>query len=337
MEKRYKDKKLLARIAPHTQVSDLGESMGIEFQGIFSPRYSKSIIGRYISEQFISGSRTYAERYQQIEVWDYYLRQAFHRLGFSNDEKKDLLILDIGSGAGNTIFPLLNLCPGAHVLASDLSVHLLAMLKRTLEKRGLAGRCTILQLNAEDLDFAPETFDAVVGGAILHHLFAPEKTVEGCSKILKRGGCAIFFEPFENGNAIIGCMYRDILRSRRKRSIPPETRKLLTNMIRDFEVRKGRDKSSHIFARRDDKWLFTKSYFLELAARYRFHQCDIHALHKTKNQFINQTEVNLRLGIGESREALPKWAWRIVRKYEGVFSEDLKKEFIIEGCIILKK
>ena len=119
--------------------------------------------------------------------------------------------------------------------------------------------------------------------------------------------------------------------------MPPETRKLLTDMMRDFEVRKGRDKSSHIFARRDDKWLFTKSYFLELAARYRFPQCDIYALHKTENQFINQTEVNLRLGIGESKEALPQWAWRIVRKYEGAFSEDLKKELIIEGCIILKK
>src|SRR5262245_7667497 len=153
---------------------DLGERAGERLRGIFSPVYEEATVDRYIHGQFREHAQAYAEKYAAVEYFQGLLTDAFGRLGWEVPRRGDLAILDLGSGAGNSIFPLLHLCPEAQVIASDLSLDLLVLLKQAVTARGLQHRCALLQLNAEDLDFAPRCVDLVVGAAVLHHLLSPE-------------------------------------------------------------------------------------------------------------------------------------------------------------------
>lgn len=317
---------------------DLGATGGQELRGIFSPQYEAASVERYIQAQFREHAQTYAEKYAAVEYFAALLSDAFGRLGCQGQQLAGRAILDIGSGAGNSIFPLLRLCPDALVVASDLSLELLALLKRMLAEQGLDQRCGLLQLNAEELDFAAESFDLVVGAAVLHHLFSPDLVIAGCGRILKPGGAAIFFEPFENGNALLALIYEMILGQEAHRGPLDRTVKsFLQSQIADHALRRGRDKSAPIFARMDDKWLFTKSYVEEMAERAGFAECRIYPLHSPDRQFANQIEVNLRLGLGKERTALPQWAWTIIQGCDEHFSPDLKRDLLIEGAVLLKK
>lgn len=316
---------------------DLGATGGEVLKGIFSPLYNEAEINRYIHEQFREQAQTYAEKYTSIEYFHFLLSDAFSKIGWEIHHRSGLAILDIGSGAGNSSFPLLRLCPNSLVIASDLSLELLVLLKKALSEQRLSHRCALLQLNAEELDFAHGTFDLVVGAAVLHHLLSPEKTLNGCARVLKRGGYAIFFEPFENGHAILNLIYRTILHHDQRDTLSLEAQGLLRSLAQDYEVQRGRDKSSPLIQQMDDKWLFTRRYFEEIADKAGFSDCVIYPLHATDHQFAKQIEVNLRLGIGKGQEALPQWAWEIIQQYDEFFSADLKSDLLIEGGVILRK
>ena len=146
----------------------------------------------------------------------------------------------------------------------------------------------------------------------------------------------MFFEPFENGNMLLRMVYQQIL-DRPLRRLPEEVGRILGALIRDFDLRRGRDKSAPIFRTVDDKWLFTLSYFRELADRYGFSSCRVHPLYETTQQFRKQTEAYLRLAGGLAPAAMPTWAWDLVDSYDQRFSEECKADFLIEGCVILQK
>jgi hypothetical protein len=164
--------------------------------------------------------------------------------------------------------------------------------------------------------------------------------IAGCAQILKQGGHAIFFEPFENGHALLILAYRDILREERSSALTDESRNFLSGKIQEYNLRKGRDKSRPEFTAVDDKWFFTRQYFWELAERYHFSDCIIYPLYPlelAKQPFVLQTEINLRLAFGRERDVLPEWAWQVLQQYDDMFSEDFKKELLLEGTVILRK
>lgn len=316
---------------------DLGTTGGEILKEIFSPLYNEASVSRYIHEQFREQAWSYSEKYTATEYFQLLLSDAFTKIGWEINQRSGLAILDIGSGAGNSIFPLLRLCPDSLVIASDLSLELLVLLKRALSEQRLNHHCVLLQLNAEEPDFARGTFDLVVGAAVLHHLLSPEKAINGCARILKRRGYAIFFEPFENGNAILNLIYRTILQHDHRDTLSLEVQGLLRFLTQAYEVQKGRDKSLPLFQQIDDKWLFTRRYLEEIADKAGFSECILYPLHATDHQFAKQIEVNLRLGIGKGQDALPQWAWEIIQQYDESFSTDLKSELLIEGGVILRK
>lgn len=312
------------------KVTNLG-TIDIRFDGIFSPLYEDKDVKKYMTGQFTDGAADYTSRYTAYPYWNQLILNAISKLNI--DKKKNLSILDIGSGSGNTIVPLLDIFPDADIIASDLSIELLVLLKKNIRSKYL--NVDLLQLNAEELDFKHETFDMITGGAILHHLINPEKTIEHIHNILKKGGCAIFFEPFENGHALLEMAYREILSV--DKSLSKEVRQFLKGMAEHYNIRKGSDKSSTKYDQVDDKWLFTKSYFMRLYEKYEFSKLMIYPIHDTRHQFENQTITNLRLGLNNNVKIFPDWAWEILRKYDNVFSEDMKQDMLIEGCITFIK
>ncbi len=316
---------------------DLGAIGHEALQGILTPIYDEGSVQRYVHSQFREHAQTYAANYTDNAYFTWLISNALKRIELAPESPRRRTILDIGSGAGNSIFPLLQLCPDATIVASDLSIELLALLKRSLVEKGLPDRCLLLQLNAEELDFEPESFDLVVGAAILHHLFAPDRTILGCSRILKPGGHAVFFEPFENGSAILSLICERLLRESGQPALDERVATFLRLLVSDNAVRRGRDKSQPDFARIDDKWLFTRSFFEEHAQLAGFSDCEIYPANPPAGQFSRQFEVSLRLGLNRDRTALPPWAWTIIDEYDNAFSIDLMKDLLPEGVVILRK
>jgi ubiquinone/menaquinone biosynthesis C-methylase UbiE len=308
------------------------------WSGILSPEYDDETVNKYIQKQFLEDAATYAQRYQDTAHWKGLLQEAQRHFQLDSDQP---LILDIGSGAGNSVFPLLELYPHANVVASDLSVPLLKILKDYLQQHYPARSCLVIQLNAENLPFQDEQFDLISGGSILHHLFAPEAALKECARILKAGGSAVFFEPFEIGNQILAIVLKDLIRlsewDRRLKALEPEIVRFLEAVCFDYKSRLGTDKSSPQYLQMDDKWLFTKDYIERMRRQGGFSNVIIQPINVFNSLFSTRVEVLLHLGLGTPPSALPTWAWEYLREMDDHFSDGLRPELFYEAAIILRK
>lgn len=320
------------------ELHDLGK-IRQEWAGILSPLYGDDTVERYIHEQFLGEASHYVENYQSVAYWTSLLRNTQPSLPSKAPEK----ILDIGSGAGNTIFGLLELYPEASIVASDLSIPLLQMLKQHYDSvYGDSRNCAVVQLNAEDIVFEPDQFDLVVGGAILHHLFTPELTLVQCHKVLKPGGCAVFFEPFEIGYKILALALRQIVQINEYIPsdyvrLPVKLVEFFTGMANEFDVRTGSDKSNEAYQHIDDKWLFTRAYFEKVCHSIGFRELILYPIHSVERQFSNQLNTFLHIGCQTDFSTLPPWVRDYVTMLDQQFSPEVRQEMIIEGCVILKK
>ena len=101
-------------------------------------------------------------------------------------------ILNPGCGAGEEAVYLAQ--KGAKVDAVDLSPGMIKVSRKLTQKYNLTKDITCTVSNVEELPFDSDSFDAVFGSSIIHHV-----NVEGCLKefyrVLKPKGTAVFIEP----------------------------------------------------------------------------------------------------------------------------------------------
>jgi SAM-dependent methyltransferase len=306
-----------------------------ELAGILMPEpdIAKAKIG--ITEQFLSDAETYHGKYTDTAYFRGLIQNALARADFA---PKSPLVLDLGSGSGNSVFPLLELFADGRVVATDLSPNLLAIMERHAATLvGVRDRLAHVCVDACSDYLRPGAFDLVVGAAILHHLIDPRLALRAAIRVLRPGGLAIFFEPFENGHAILRIAYTQILeKADTGASLAPELRTFLGAIVEDWRVRTGSDKSADIFRKIDDKWLFTRSYIEAAANELGFSATTIYPIHRIEEPFTRQTEVFLKLGLGAARDVLPDWAWEIIGNCDRMFSPELKTDLLIEGAILLR-
>jgi len=303
--------------------------------------FDEQTVSQYIHEQFTEEAAVYAARYQNVAYWKHLLQVARSNYVLSSP---DPVVLDIGSGSGNTVLPLLDLYPSADIVASDLSVPLLTILKKQIADTYPNRECTLIQANAEALCFVEAQFDLVVGGAILHHLFVPEQAIRECFRVLRPGGVSVFFEPFELGNLALSLVLQQLMfakscLSSEREPIDEKVIRFFERLCDDYEVRKGTDKQLDIFKYIDDKWLFTKDYLLEAGRTAGFHDVLVFPINpdsKRDDMFSHQVMQLLTLGCQGAGE-LPVWALEMLRKLDRHFSPAIRNELIMEGCIIMKK
>lgn len=315
---------------------DLGDFQA-ELQGIYSPSYDLEEINRYMSSYYASQSGAEAQA-EKIDLTGYYhclLEEALDRLRWV-ERTAPVVVLDVGCGFGSTTLPLLRLFPNAFVIASELSAPMLLVLKRKLAHEAGAERCWLMQLNAETLDFQPGAIDLIVGAAILHHLFDPEKLFASCARILRPGGAAVFFEPFEAGYSILSLVYREILaqNGRHGRRLTESETKYFEFSRYYWQKMKNPDKTDAFFMGADDKWLFTKAYLNRLATGHGYTSCQIYPLEKSNRPFEVLARTHL---VGNGIHNPPNWIWDILQDYENSFSDELKQDLLTEGCILLRK
>ena len=127
---------------------------------------------------------------------------SHYRTGFKSDlmerfwaEMGDLngkKILELGCGTG--WLTLMMAKRGAQVSTFDISEEAVKKVKSLVRERGFEDQVDARQMGAEKLEYESETFDIVVGNAILHHLDL-QAVVKEINRVLGRGGGRTSWNP----------------------------------------------------------------------------------------------------------------------------------------------
>ena len=301
------------------------------FEARFNPRQTAGV-----TEQFLADAADYHRKYTDHAHWTYLLGKALSRTPIDVDGHPQLSILDIGCGSGNTVIPLLKILPQSRIVASDISPQLLALLRDQVgdaERR----RLLLMAMDASQRHFAGGTFDLTIGAAILHHIINPSDTIGACHHFLKPGGHAIFFEPFEEGYLLLRLLYEQLLDHASQLKLSSDVARALQIIIRDCDLRKGRDKSAEIYSLLDDKWLFTRSYFEQQKARYGFSGLQMYELYPSQNMLSAQFKTHMRLLLSAGQESVNPEVLEYIHAFEKKISPALYDELLMEACVIFTK
>lgn len=312
----------------------------VERFGVLTPGYDSGFVDSYMTEQFKSRAQEYVRTHYNSDHCDGVIQQALNAVNVREPcGADDFVILDVGSGAGGSVFSLIRIfghLSNVRIICSDLSMEMLALLRQGLVDINCKCKVDVLQLNAEQLDFHDSSVDLVVGYAIAHHLYRPDLMFRHVARVLKPGGHAIFMEPFENGNVILSAAMGIILADSRSQQIADGVREFMRNIVHDRKSRIGRDKNAEYFKHLDDKWMFTRAYLLESFAA-DLGPLEIRSLHSPEKLFENQMAMLLSLGLSLDKGALPEWAWNIIRMLDESMSDDCKEDSLIEGMVLFTK
>ncbi len=107
-------------------------------------------------------------------------------------------VLEYGCGVGSYSLPLAR--RGARVTGIDISAEAIRISAAAAEKEGL-DQARFIEMDAEAMSFADDSFDMIVGTAILHHLDLPVALAE-LGRVLRPGGRAVFLEPLGHNPAL---------------------------------------------------------------------------------------------------------------------------------------
>lgn len=121
----------------------------------------------------------------QKDAWLQVLEEQFPK-----KDKQELRILDIGTGPG--FFPRILAEQGYQVTAVDYTAE---MLEKAHENAGeLEDRITFKRMDAQNLEFADNSFDAVISRNLTWNLEKPEQAYKEWHRVLKPGGKMINFD-----------------------------------------------------------------------------------------------------------------------------------------------
>ncbi len=120
--------------------------------------------------------------------------------------------LEIGAGTGYFTLNMLQDGVVAEATATDISPGMLDALQANAARIGVAVQT--VPCDAEDLPFPDESFDLVLGHAVLHHLPHLDDAFAEFRRVLRPGGLFLFAgEPSRTGDRIAGVPKRAALRT----------------------------------------------------------------------------------------------------------------------------
>ena len=134
-----------------------------------------------VNEKELAGS--------QREAWLHVLEEQF-----PEKKKEEMKILDIGTGPG--FFPMILSEAGYTVTAVDYTEEMLEKAKENLGKYTKYGleRVTLQRMDAQNLEFADETFDVVISRNLTWNLECPEQAYAEWMRVVKEGGRLLNFD-----------------------------------------------------------------------------------------------------------------------------------------------
>ncbi len=100
-------------------------------------------------------------------------------------------ILEIGCGAGALSKYILDVLPPCQLTCCDISPQSLEIAKnRCAQHTNASFDCA----DVTQLPYPDDSYDAIVGNSILHHVVLGE-SIKECFRLLRKGGSILFFEP----------------------------------------------------------------------------------------------------------------------------------------------
>jgi ubiquinone/menaquinone biosynthesis C-methylase UbiE len=109
--------------------------------------------------------------------------------------------LEIGAGTGYFTLHMLKAGIVREAVATDISPGMIAALERNAAQQGL--EVEALVADAERLPFEDESFDLVLGHAVLHHIPDLERAFSEFHRVLRPGGVILFAgEPSRTGDRV---------------------------------------------------------------------------------------------------------------------------------------
>jgi ubiquinone/menaquinone biosynthesis C-methylase UbiE len=120
--------------------------------------------------------------------------KIFEKIDFNHPKT----ILEIGCGVGAQTEILLNRYPTAHVTSIELSDIQLKTAKAYLASKFSDEKYTLHQMDAEHMNFADNSFDAIYICWVLEHVSNPQKVVNECHRVLKPNGVMYITEVQNN-------------------------------------------------------------------------------------------------------------------------------------------
>lgn len=109
--------------------------------------------------------------------------------------------LEIGAGTGYFSLNLMSEGTIERLTATDIAPGMLAALEANAERLGLDVEA--VEAEAESLPFPDESFDLVLGHAVLHHIPDLDRAAAEFLRVLRPGGTVVFCgEPSANGDQI---------------------------------------------------------------------------------------------------------------------------------------
>jgi ubiquinone/menaquinone biosynthesis C-methylase UbiE len=313
-------------------LTDLGEVEDINFKGVLTPQGEVGKKREGVNAAFLEDAEDYYLKHQGFEYWKMLFAAAFKKIGLEDAP----LVIEYGCGFGNSTLPLLDLLPTSAIIASDISPNLLAIAKRLVDRRNFEDRCLLVAMDAQKPFIREGIADLVVGSAILHHLADPHLFVAAATRVLKPTGSAIFFEPFELGNALLRMLSLDIVAEAAKREETNAAIEWLPNLATalNLQIRRDRDLGWRDL---DDKWVFPRSMLQDMADACG---CDLitYPLEAASGKFRSQFEYMLNNFAQIHPCTLPSWAWAMIDRLDtDIFSPASMRDVIISGAVIFRK
>lgn len=157
------------------------------------------------------------ERYHDVAATEYDAKWGIDFGGIGRDQTRQKLgkalggwpespfarALEIGAGTGYFSLNLMQEGAIETLMATDISAGMLTSLEHTAGSLGLADRVATRRADAERLPFADESFDLVLGHAVLHHIPDLPRALGEFHRVLRPGGAVLFCgEPSRYGDRL---------------------------------------------------------------------------------------------------------------------------------------
>ena len=135
------------------------------------------------------------------------------RLAGAVNKNEKLRILDLATGTGDVLISLLSGNSDiAEAVGLDISENMLAVCRRKIARRKLAGRIKLVRADVTANGLPGESFDAVTMGFGIRNTADAFKTLTEIHRLLKEGGTAFILEFSLPANRIIRGFYLFYLR-----------------------------------------------------------------------------------------------------------------------------
>ncbi len=148
----------------------------------------------YVRKMFgeIAGRYDFFNHFLSMGFDFHWRKTAIQQLRATLQEKQNPKILDIACGTGDLAFEAIKQIPGADVTGSDITLPMLDLFRKKIEKRGLSMK--VEEGDVEDLKYPDNSFDAVTIGFATRNFTNLDIAFSEIHRVLKPSGVFINLE-----------------------------------------------------------------------------------------------------------------------------------------------